>query len=207
MRSKILSLINPLRNEGLAVILAASLALNVLLAWQLKRSRPAVLQMHGLAVGEAVPEFRAREVIPGASDVIEQIRYSDAPKGTLIYYFSPNCRWCQKNAANFAALAARVGREYRVVSYTPDVDGLPKYLLAAHHEAPVFTDDGADIRKTLKLTGTPETLLVSKSGRVVRNWEGAYIPGTQQEIESYFGVRLPGLASWQSTTDFERAGF
>jgi peroxiredoxin len=197
------NLVNALKRDGISILLVVSLALNAGLAWKLKRAREANWADLGLAVGERAPEFRARDL----NGRTEQIRYGAAKRGTLIYYFSPQCGWCKRNAANFRALAARLAPDYQVVSYTADLTGVQKYLEAAHHEAHVVTDDDADIRRTLKLTGTPETILVSPSGRVVKNWEGAYSGATQREIESYFGVRLPGIAQWQTAAEAQHAGF
>ncbi len=40
--------------------------------------------------------------------------------------------------------------------------------------------------------GTPQTLMIA-DGVVVRNWEGAYTPDLQKEIESTLGIKLPGM--------------
>jgi hypothetical protein len=39
---------------------------------------------------------------------------------------------------------------------------------------------------------TPQTLLVSPEGKLVRRWQGAYTD-SQGEVEKALGVRLPGL--------------
>ena len=43
------------------------------------------------------------------------------------------------------------------------------------------------------LGATPETLVVSTEGKLVKNWTGSYAAGVQKEIEAYFDIRLPGL--------------
>jgi hypothetical protein len=37
---------------------------------------------------------------------------------------------------------------------------------------------------------TPQTILLSSSGRVERVWQGAFVGRQQLEIEKYFGIRL-----------------
>lgn len=44
----------------------------------------------------------------------------------------------------------------------------------------------------LGLGATPQTV-VSREGRVVKNWIGAFGPNSQADVEEFFGVQLPGL--------------
>jgi hypothetical protein len=43
----------------------------------------------------------------------------------------------------------------------------------------------------MRLKGTPQTLLIDKEGRVLKNWQGAYIGLNHADIQKYFQVRLP----------------
>jgi len=44
-----------------------------------------------------------------------------------------------------------------------------------------------------KVGGTPNTLVISPEGRVLKNWRGAYMDDLQREVEQYFEVELPGI--------------
>jgi hypothetical protein len=44
-----------------------------------------------------------------------------------------------------------------------------------------------------KLGGTPQTLVVSEDGKVMKNWKGAYMSNIQKEVEDYFHIDLPGI--------------
>ena len=44
-----------------------------------------------------------------------------------------------------------------------------------------------------RLSGTPQTIVVSSRGEVMKNWNGAYVGDVKHEVESYFGIILPGL--------------
>jgi hypothetical protein len=43
-------------------------------------------------------------------------------------------------------------------------------------------------------TGTPRTLVVSREGKVVATWFGAYGGDLRRKVEEYFQLSLPGLS-------------
>ena len=51
----------------------------------------------------------------------------------------------------------------------------------------------AEFKAAYRLGGTPATILVGSDGRVQRAWAGAFQGRIETEIESLFGVSLPGL--------------
>ena len=60
---------------------------------------------------------------------------------------------------------------------------------------PVFTFKNVeDQRNRLKIRGTPHTIVIDGKGMVKRVWTGAFTGARQSEVESFFNVRLPGLA-------------
>jgi hypothetical protein len=44
-----------------------------------------------------------------------------------------------------------------------------------------------------KLGGTPETLVVSTDGKIMKRWRGAWTGDSKAEIEGFFHCSLPGL--------------
>jgi hypothetical protein len=66
------------------------------------------------------------------------------------------------------------------------------YLEKAQYPFPVYFAD-TTARKALKLSGTPETLLVSSEGVVVNDWRGAYGPDIVSSLQEVLGVKLPKL--------------
>lgn len=171
-------------------VLVASLFGNVALSRRVRILQTTLDQTGTLAVGDTAPEPTLRTV-EGRQVKLD---YRSSPKGTLIYYFDPHCGWCRRNSPNFReAEAAAVRQGYRVVSYTTSLLGLDNYQVSAAHAAPVLTDDDTNVRTALRLRGTPQTLVVDRSGRVLKNWEGAYTGPTAREIEAFFRVHLPGL--------------
>src|SRR5881409_3609007 len=65
-----------------------------------------------------------------------------------------------------------------------------------------FSLDEKESRR-LGLGHTPQTIVVSKEGKVHRNWIGAFIQ-SRSDVEQFFGVRLPGLpqATIRSSDNF-----
>ena len=122
-----------------------------------------------------------------------KVSYAKADKGTVLYHFSPGCGWCVRNAPNFKALRDQISARYQVVSYTETTAGLDKFVASTTDPGVVLTDGRTSIRRSLKLRGTPETIVLDRNGTVVRSWEGAYSGDRQKELEQFFGVHLPGL--------------
>lgn len=50
-----------------------------------------------------------------------------------------------------------------------------------------------DVKANYKFGGTPQTLVVSADGHVIKNWTGAYSGSLKTEIEGFFQIELPGL--------------
>ena len=49
--------------------------------------------------------------------------------------------------------------------------------------------------QSLGLGSTPQTIVVSPEGKVLKVWTGAYDDKLKSEIEDYFGTQLPGLSA------------
>lgn len=73
-------------------------------------------------------------------------------------------------------------------------DGLQRHVSEAGFSFPVYTDISPDTRTAYHLGGTPDTIVVSVDGKVIKHWQGAYVGLTKEEVESYFGVRLPPVS-------------
>lgn len=114
-------------------------------------------------------------------------------RSTVLYILSPACGWCKRNEANIKALAEQVGSKYRFIGLSISGQNFREYVLNGHAPFSTFLVNSSEEIKKLELGSTPQTLIVSSSGRVEEAWQGAYIEKNRTEIEKYFGVRLPGL--------------
>lgn len=115
------------------------------------------------------------------------INYSDAQAPTLLYLFSPECSWCERNANSFNELARQV--KARVVGLSLSSGRFQGFLEKSRMPRPVYVLPHTAVASYG--LGTPTTILVSQSGRILKIWSGAYLGETRTAIEEYFGITLP----------------
>jgi peroxiredoxin len=139
----------------------------------------------GLHNGDLVPPLRAK-TLDGAAVTVDFKR----SKATVLYVFAPTCQWCKKNAAAIGALAAGVGQRYPVLGLSLAKQGTPEFLASHSVTFPVYTEIPKEVVQAYRLGDTPHTLVISREGRVLASWSGAYIGSLQKTIEGYFGVKL-----------------
>jgi hypothetical protein len=150
---------------------------------QAESGRPA-----GPAIGAQLPTLNAQR----SGGAKESIAFASNDRPTLIYVFTPTCHWCSLNLENVRALIAEAGKSYRVIglSLDPEVD---RYEQRVHLGIPIYVRPSRETFESLALGSTPQTVVASSQGRVVKSWVGAYAGGIGREVESYFKITLPGL--------------
>jgi hypothetical protein len=57
---------------------------------------------------------------------------------------------------------------------------------------PIYADVHPRDGGKFEFLGTPETFVISPEGKITEHWLGAYVDDLQRDIESKFGVQLPG---------------
>jgi peroxiredoxin len=172
----------------LILLLLASATLNVALSAQLK-SRPHRDGPDTLQMGSPVPAF-----LSFTSGGTVHRKTFDANVPTILYYFSPSCSWCERNWANVQALAAASQGRYRWVGVsTVPVDRT--FLQSRGLDFEVVSGVADDVLNAFRFSVTPQTLVVSPDNRVVRSWTGAYRGQLADHVQSFFGVKLPGVAT------------
>jgi peroxiredoxin len=180
----------------LTVLLVCSVALNVFFTLRVKRLEEAILDLKGenkLELGETVPPIEGKD-LEGRPVMIT---YDGVDRPTMLYVFSPQCGWCERNSQNINSLAKQLGDRYRLIGLSLSPKDLKEYAGAHGMEFPVYTDLPFSVTSAYKLSGTPETIIISPEGRVVQAWPGAYTGQFQHEVESFFNVSLPGLSEPQ----------
>lgn len=174
----------------LIAIVMAALALAVYLV-----QRPAQApwirsrQVASLAPGAIVRPITATD-LAGDRKIID---YRNYDKPTVIYVFSPSCVWCARNTKNINALASRKAEAFHFISLSLSEVGLMDYLNSHHLDFAIYKDIASESLQMLGLGATPQTIVVSRDGRILKNWIGAFGPESQPEIEEFFGIQLPGL--------------
>ena|ERR1051326_3396999 len=171
----------------LLAILITSLAINVYLgvsrnqAAAAPRSRPELIP-----TGSSAPVFEGTTLAGGKVTV----DFRKDKRATLLYVFSPTCHWCERNLANITAIMkARPDLHVIGVNVGPPLDNIS---LARQPFSEILTPTRATAQ-AYRFSGTPSTLLISSSAKVLGTWTGAYAGPIAADISQAFAVSLPGL--------------
>lgn len=166
-------------------LLGLSVAVNILLSLQVHHlKQPTTPAAPGLQIGQVVPPIAATD--RNNRSVI--VPYDDTPIPTILYVLRPNCSWCTRNLANFHELTRQTHGRYRVVALSLTSAG--NYAQYGGEDSVLTVSEGS--RRALRLGATPQTLVVSRDGRMLHNWVGAYT-NSVADIETSLRISLPGL--------------
>ncbi|MEI9972227.1 MAG: TlpA disulfide reductase family protein [Ignavibacteriota bacterium] len=119
----------------------------------------------------------------------------DSGRPTLIYVFKPECGWCLKNVDSIRALAAAVSSRYRVIGVSLSSAGLEQYVKEHNLGFEIFRDLEENTQQAYGMGATPQTIVISQEGRVVKDWLGSYSGPNQALLGTFFGVSLPSVVS------------
>ena len=119
---------------------------------------------------------------------------------TVIYFFSPTCRWCERNWNNVRTLARNSLGQFRLVGIALEKD-LRAFAQARQLEFEIVGGISAEAVQGLGLGGTPHTLVVSSQGRISHEWSGAFDGRRERSVEAFFEIELPGLDPDQVPTN------
>jgi Peroxiredoxin len=169
----------------MGIVLAASLAGNVVLGWKLRSVWSP--RAGGVQVGATFPTI---EVV-SQEGRRERLSFKGA-QPTVLYVMSPACVWCKKNQEGANALYRSIKGGYRVVGLFTTSENLAQYLKDHPVEFPSYTLASTEVVRSLGLDATPQTVVISPAGKVERAWMGAYLPERVAEIEKYFAISSIG---------------
>lgn len=181
----------------LLVLLGFSLALNVVLGWQVRSANLLTKQGKGTADsshlidGERIAQLTVKRL-----DGTEQaISFSDTDRPTVLYVFSLTCVWSRRNADRVQALAKATSSTHRFIGLSlRDVVDAPLDAEQQKLGFSVFKGVSSETVKSMGLGSTPQTIVVSPQGIVLKNWVGFYDGELKNQVESYFRVPLPEVA-------------
>jgi hypothetical protein len=180
----------------LAILLLTAAAINVLLAREITGLTAVIrqLKLEGRMAwqphtGQIVPPIEARRM-DGTRIKLDSIIAGDKP--TIVYVFSPSCKWCDRNLENIRAVAARMGEKFQLVGLSVTERNLQEYVARSGLAFPVYAMMPSNESNLSR--GTPRTLVVSREGEVIASWFGAYGGGLRKKVEEYFQLSLPGLS-------------
>ncbi len=176
------------------VLLAISLLGNVVLGVAVLRLTDAASGASARAatsqppVGSTVPPLDVQRL----TGERESISFFTDSRPTVVYIFKPSCAWCARNLENVRAVIATATSSHRVIAVSLDPD-VAEYAERIRLGIPVYVRPSPSIFEPYHLGPTPQTLVVSREGKVLKSWVGAYAGRTREEVETYFKIRLPGI--------------
>jgi peroxiredoxin len=147
-----------------------------------------------LAEGSVVPEIKAKT----AEGQPYTLKYGEDRRPTVLYVFSSDCIWCDRNADNLTAIMKASQANYRFVGIS--MAG-PSSGSVVPPDTLVLHELDENTRRAYSLGPTPYTIVVSPQGRVIKSWRGAYTRQTAVEIEKFFSLALPGLRTSEGARD------
>jgi peroxiredoxin len=189
-------------------ILAVSLSVNVVLAVgmaRLAKSTPAP-NAAGLRrtvpIGTVLPPLHAQRL----NAAREIVRYESSDRPILLYVFTPSCQWCARNLANIHAVVTSATDRYRVIGLSLD-PAVKDYVDEVGFNFPVYVGPSPEVIEAYGLGSTPHTLVIAPSGKLLKSWIGAFTGSQADDIEAFFGVRLPGLVAEASPSVSQKRSF
>jgi peroxiredoxin len=174
------------------VALVVSVTMNVVLAHRVRtmtQAQSVRIVERLLSIGTTVPAITAKSL----AGQEETISYGQVHQATVLYVFTPPCAWCARNMDNLKTLSSKEAGEYHFVGVSLSEGGLAEYVAKNDLKFPVYSGLSPETLKTYKLGSTPQTIVISPEGKVMKDWVGAYAGREKKEIEEYFHVSLPGL--------------
>jgi peroxiredoxin len=176
-------------------IVALSLASNLYLAYTIRdlaaNPTPKFSARAPLSVGVSAPDIIAKNL----SGADEKISFKEGDKPGIIYVFSPSCIWCDRNQENLKMIVASKRATHRIIGVSLVSEGVKEYVAKHNFDFPVYVNPTHDTVKAYNLGGTPQTIVISSSGKVEQNWEGAFVGEMKSNAEKYFGIALPGIST------------
>lgn len=176
-------------------LLAISVIVNYLLIARIKflENNFAYINEAGkLKVGDKVAPIELKNWLSGKQELVK-FQINDKSQGTIFYFFSPRCGWCNRNLANIKELYTKTEPTYQFIGLTTDDKGLKEYVESNNINYPIHTPVDFNSFRAYDFGGTPQTLVISNNGEVLATWPGAYTDDNKKEIESFFKITLPGL--------------
>ena len=118
----------------------------------------------------------------------------------ILYSVRPDCAWCKKNFKLASELAEATQGDYDLLVLVRESDvkfdqsELKNYLELARSAFSArgpFTIVNPEFEAILG--GTPQTIVVAGSGKVKKNWAGAYAGDLHKAVSAYFDIDLAHL--------------
>lgn len=166
--------------------LFGSISLNLVLANRLRVANALIVAPAGLISGDSIREGLKVTDLQGSKRLLKP----SPTKPTLLYVFSPLCRYCEANEAAIQSLIHQTDRRVTPVLLALTSSNLNDYIKRHKIQVPVYLASGESIQR-YRFWATPECVLINTSGVVEHVWNGQFTLEQTRSIEQHFGVVLP----------------
>jgi len=167
------------------LVLTGSLTLNVLLALHLRQGAFSK-HVHGLSAGAS---FNEGLQVTDLSGVRRTLMFNSGGRPTILYVFSPFCRFCEENESNLHAMLLKTRARATLLRVSLTDVTLREYVTKHQIADPVYVASPDSINK-YRLSFTPQTVLVGASGSVQKVWSGVFSPTIESEMEASLPATL-----------------
>jgi hypothetical protein len=172
------------------IALLASTAFNVVQAVYLKRTQPDLLKKHDIVQGEFMQSLPCL-------NTAGQPNHRDLSRGgrkTVLYWFKPDCYWCDKNGANTLALQQQASGLYDFIPVATGERGPALAFLEKHMlDTSAFCQIEVDLDLARQFGAAPKPILLSNEGEVLHAWRGSDSNSIKQSIEQNLNIQLPEI--------------
>jgi len=158
-------------------LLIISALLNFLLAQKIKRlenelknDTEIIEKAEALFADSIVPSLQVID-LKGQPTIIS---YQEIKKPVVLYIFSPSCNWCERNAESIRLLAQTRNKEYQFIGVSLSSNQLDEHLQRTNLPFSIYHSPSLEVSQTYRFGRTPQTLVISPEGRVIKNWFGVY---------------------------------
>lgn len=180
----------------IGILLVISVILNLFLALEVKRLKSILSLIQGekkeyqLILGKTVPTL----TVQNAAGETKVIKFSESKIPTLIYVFSPDCIWCERNTQNINYLYQQNQSKFNFVGVSVQKSSSSANTIENNIRFPIYYNPSDSDRIDYNFSATPSTYIISAEGKIIKFWSGAYGNETLKDIENYFEMKLPGLS-------------
>jgi thioredoxin-related protein len=175
------------------LLLVISVTLNIFLAKEVNRLNKEVefvSENQKLVLGEVADSIDVVDI----NDLATVIQ-SENEKPTVLYIFSPDCYWCEKGHKDISFINEFKNAEYRIIGISLKKEELTNFIKDKNYKFPIFHSPSDSTKLRYNLYSTPQTIVLSKKGEVLKIWRGAFTSAErQEEVNYYFNIKLPSLS-------------
>ena len=160
-----------------------------------------ILSLECAHLRETVRDTQSRRSVPNAKVLSFTARSIDGStrsftfpreKMLILYAFSPTCVWSHRNYPNAVSLSKKLGTQadFVAVSLIDNQTLLETYVV--EHRCPFSVLFGVTptLKKDLRMGITPQLLVLSSTGELLKVWSGTFVDKNREEIEAFLHVKI-----------------